>query len=199
MRFIIKILIIIGLITIMSSCCKEEGWTNDYYSYHMGAFINGREYHEAFSLKKSVFGVTYREQNGFVFITNLESGIAVSRRSKDIYSLDFEIIIDKATFDLMAFPAVFYFSSKNEEDLYRIHNSESSDYLIQTPWVCGRLGKYPLSDNPHYIASEGFINIGQFDSNSHNIDRVTFEFVSVDDKGEIITIKDGFINTYFEQ
>lgn len=197
-------------VLMLTGCVKfpkeSENWDKDYYDYHIGAYIDGVEYHELTrntiqllftpSLEYGFSYLKYPDYNLVRFAPLRERCLFVSSpKNSNCLTLKLYIWVDYVSFDNLIFPAVFSFEGKNAEDYQSFYSSLYSQKSEKLFFVYGAIRR---DDNPEnwYFAQEGYISIGGFEENGNNDEIVTFEFTAKNNKGEVIEVKQGYINKY---
>ena len=186
---------LIGILLALLSCNKQ--WDKDYYSYRIGARINGKEYHEMNTFLGSYYyGLKYDCWNGYTIIKSEDMHVLPLPKSNDLYTISFTIIVDTSFFNSLVFPATFYFDGKTDCGDDRVIRPDLFEEQLETPWVYGDFSKTPWNVNKPFYANEGYITIRGFDSERHNSGKVSFEFEGVSNDGETIIVEDGYIYNY---
>ena len=185
----------------MCSCCKEEKWTGDYYSYHLGVIIDGTEYHET-----SPWLDLYQrgKEYGFLLLnaTNTDNtdyscfySLWDTRRfgakpGSDGYDDGFSLDISAAIKSSSFFSGdVYHFNCTVYSDCWVINDPRN--YQGES-LVYGMIGWH----SHFYLAKKGWIVFGEYDEDGHNKDRVSFEFTAFDDAGDSLVVKNGYCNIY---
>ena len=201
-----RILLIIGLFAFISSCCKvPDKWDKDYYDYHIGAYINGVEYHEYSYFKiagpSRWFGFVRSFKEDWVYLSFLsnDSYIASKPHSPGLYLLSITVAIDSASYNQsgqsICFDNHVFEAHKNIEIIHtgEIFDLDAREY-ISGPWCVCSL--HDEEDDEDYIAVDGWISFGEFSQGNINSEVVRFECSAVNEKGDTLHITNGFVNKF---
>ena len=201
----IRILIAIGLLFILSSCCKYEvkrKWDMDYYAYHMGAYINGIEFHEPsaklFGPKRST-GFHMQKEDNMIYLNSEWHHVTLSDVNHDNgYGLVIMVAMDSSSFC----PGIRYALTDSVDYDGDVSMDPSSgrvyDDISGQPITCPYSLLYLFDGDGFYFAKDGWISFGEFSMDGTNSEMVLFECSAVNEKGDTLHVKDGFINKYCE-
>ena len=189
-----------------SSCSKypyQTRWKKDYDSYQIGAYINGKEFHEAprhkyfapYEPETIHCGFRYYEKDSLVMIEDVFSSHCpwMDAKGKEFYDWGFYMIIDKSSYkpnDTYSFN-----SSRTDPDYYTLFFRGEYECFEDLPLVVGSFKKRPYYE-PLFFVTEGEISFGSFDEDGRNKDAVHFNLKAEDEDGNVIVVKHGYCKKY---
>ena len=200
-----KTFIVIGILAFLSSCCKApDKWDKDYYDYHIGAYINGVEFHEYSYFKiagpSRWFGFVRSFKENWVYLSFLSNDpyIASKPHSHELYCLSITVAIDSAFYrpgQPFCFDNQVFESHKNIEicPTGEIFDLVTREY-ISGPWCVCYL--HNEEDDEEFIAVDGWISFGEFSQGNLNSEMIRFECSAVNEKGDTLHITNGFVNKF---
>ena len=182
-----------------------EKWDKDYYSYHVGAYINGVEYHEPQIYQTTVFAKSHSvgyhciKKDNWFFISQVDPYLFLSSSpdGKGVSIWDITASFDAESYD----PNKQYsFTTDNLDDYDEWHvNStgllyDGNKQEIDAPW-CLCLISY---EDKYYVSKDGWISFGEFENGS-NAGTIHFECTAVSEEGDTLHITNGYIGRYCEK
>ena len=210
-----ELLLAVAVLLFLVPLCSKKwnGWERDYYSYQIGAYINGVEHHEKADYHiMEIPGLFFERTDCGFYLCGCDSIVRINSFTSSSYEwwsspdhhqygMFIEVFVDSASFKP---GASFVFDttsvSNYNGDLYRDwENLKESDGL---PFVIGTMSK----GNVIYTIVDGEITFGSFTKDSEeeyrghhyyygsNKDRVTFNFIAENSDGQILIIEDGYLN-----
>ena len=167
----------IVLIATLWSCISTplpEKWDKDYYSYHVGAYVNGVEYHEPQKYQTTIFakshtvGFHYVKRDNWFYFSQVDPlYLSSSPDGKGVSIWTITASFDSESYD----PKKQYsFTTDNLNDYDewfvdtiggRLYDGNKQE--IDAPW-CLCLISYKDKD---YVSKDGWISFGEFKSGSN--------------------------------
>ena len=194
------------VVTMLPQSCKkltypyQTRWEKNYDSYQIGAYINGKEFHEApprrFSFNSPetmTCGFSYYDEDSLVIITDSFSYncLWMDAKGKDFYECRIYIKLDKFSYKPND---TYHFNCTTYQDNFNLFRGQYK-YFEDLPLVLGYFKKQPYYE-PYFFVTEGEISIGAFDDDGHNIDSVHFNLKAEDENGNVIVVKHGYCKKY---
>ena len=208
---------ILLLCPLFSSCLKwilPTKWDKDYYSYEMGAMINGEEYHNVRLYSISSLGLDLmRTGDGFVYLKTCYNESYLSNPKGKEFKLTILAAIDSTAFiyggsyDLSDHVSGHDVDVLSDEAIYfvpdhGIYEKDSYEKLVSSPYCICAFYTDINKANSYYLSKDGHIILSDFNERSYPGEKmvfgestgmVKFECTAVNNKGDTLHVTNGYI------